>query len=426
MIKTKLMNIKANIKNNQSFVFIAINIFVAFLGFVRSFAFMKFFDFHDLGIITLVSAAASLIGMFQIGLINGGYRIIALRESDSNIKVNNVIFSYFGILSIVLVVFSVIVFLLGFYTNWFLLIIINIMGVCTLITNWLTNTLIGASEFKRLNIANTISALASLLCLFLAYYFGLYGALLSLLIQPVLFAFVVFTSDNKEIPNKFDLDINYIKYILSFGFIPFLSGIFFLLYMQIERWSVNAFLGSEALGKMYLVFLTITLWVLVPTSINSLFFPKSVKLFSANQFNELDKLTKKYFFILCLYSLVCSVLMLIFFNPLVKYIFPNHFPYVKLVFMVLPGLILRIMCDPIGLLLNSMVKLKPIFLSDLIGILCYGMMVIVLGFAKIFSIENIIICYVLYNLIRLLYLIYTYFFIKKQLLNRRYDFDFKD
>lgn len=412
MVKKKLMNTKANIKNNQSFVFIAINIFVAFLGFVRSFAFMKFFDFHELGIITLVSTAASLIGMFQIGLINGGYRIIALRESDSNVKVNNVIFSYFGVLSIVLAAFSVIVFLLGFYTNWFLLIIINIMGVCMLITNWLTNTLIGASEFKRLNIANSISALASLLCLLLAYYFGLYGALLSLLIQPILFVFVVFTSDHKEIPNKFDLDINYIKYILSFGFIPFLSGIFFLLYMQIERWSVNAFLGSEALGKMYLVFLTITLWVLVPSSILNLFFPKAIKFYSENDLPSFDKVIKLNSRITLGYCLSVSMIIIILASPIVGLVFPKHLPYVHLVVLALPGLIFRTLSDPISLYLNSIVRLKPIFWSDILALIVYIASISFIFLFKSFSLNNFVICFNIYFSFKFFYLLSVYFKIK--------------
>jgi O-antigen/teichoic acid export membrane protein len=415
MVKMKLMNIKANIKNNQSFFFIAINIFVAFLGFVRSFAFMKFFDFHDLGIITLISTAASLIGMFQIGLINGGYRIIALRESDSNVKVNNVIFSYFGLLSIVLAAFSVILFLLGFYTNWFLLIIINIMGVCMLITNWLTNTLIGASEFKRLNIANSSSALASLVCLLLAYYFGLYGALLSLLVQPLLFTGIVFFTGKKEIPTKLDLDFKQIKYILSFGFIPFLSGIFFLVYQQIERWSINFFIGPEALGKMYLVFLLTTLWLLIPSSINSLFFPKSVKYFADGNFEQLQKIIKQYFLILIIYSIICAILVLLILPTLVNIIFPKHYPYIHLVFIILPGLILRNMCDPVSLYLNSAVKLNPILWSDVISTFCYSMMVLSLEFMGFFSLENILICYTFYNLIKFSYLFFNYLFIKRKL-----------
>lgn len=408
------MSIKKFIKNNQSFVFIAINILVAFLGFVRSFAFMKFFDFKELGVITLVSTAALFIGFFQIGLINGGYRIIALRDKESNGKVNNVIFSYFGVLSVFLVTFAIIALLFDFLTDWSTALLVITIGVFTLITNWLTNTLIGGREYNRLNIANSVSALASLACLILAYYFGLFGALVSLLIQPMLFVGVIFLTDKKEIPTAFDLDFKYIKYILSFGFIPFLSGIFFLVYQQIERWSVNLFLGPEALGKMYLVFLTTTLWLLIPSSINSLFFPKAVKYYADNDTDQFKNMIYKYFLILLTYCFVCILLFSFLFSPLVEFIFPKHLPYVKLVYIILPALVLRTLSDPINLSFNSMVKLKPILWSDIISTLCYVILILILGMSKLFSLENVLICYGIYNLIRFCYLLLHFLLLKRE------------
>lgn len=406
------MSIKKIIKENHSFVFVAVNILVAFLGFVRSFAFMKFFNFHELGIITLVSTAASLIGLFQMGLINGGYRIIALQNRDSNEKVNNVVFSYFGVLFIALTILSALAYFLDYSKDGLIIILVNILGICMLITNWLTNTLIGGSEFKRLNIANSTSALASLLCLILAYYFGLYGALFSLVIQPVLFMIIVFLTNRKEIPRKIDLDFSYIKYILSFGFIPFLSGIFFLLYQQIERWSINSFLGSEALGKMYLVFLTTTLWLLIPTSINSLFFPKAVKFYADKNTDQLGKTIYKYFLILLVYCFVSVVALSFLFSPIVEFIFPKHLPFVKLVYIILPALVLRTLSEPIGLLLNSMVILKPLLWSDIISTVFYGVLIFSLAYLKIFSLENVLYCYILYNLIRFVYLLFHFILIK--------------
>ena len=88
----------------QSISFIIINILVAFLGFVRSFVFMKFLDFKELGLITLIQTGAMLIGFFQIGLINGGYRILALQKTELSEETNNVIFSYFSLLSIFLTI----------------------------------------------------------------------------------------------------------------------------------------------------------------------------------------------------------------------------------------------------------------------------------------------------------------------------------
>lgn len=364
---------------------------------------MKFFNFKELGVITLVSTGAMLISFFQIGLINGGYRIIALQDKESNEKVNNVVFSYFGTLSFFLIVFSVFALITNVLTDWLQIILIIIIGIFTLITNWLTNTLIGGREYKRLNIANSVSALASFACLLLAYYFGLIGALVSLVIQPLLFVIMVFITDRKEIPTAFDLDIKYIKYILSFGFIPFLSGIFFLLYQQIERWSINSFLGAEALGKMYLVFLTTTLWLLIPTSINSLFFPKAVKFYADSDINQFRKTIYKYLIILIIYCFVGVVLVSFLFSPLIELIFPKHLPYVKLVYIILPALVLRTLSDPIGLLLNSMVILKPLLWSDIISTIFYGVMIFFLAYLKIFSLENVLGCYFLYNLIRLVY-----------------------
>ena len=214
MLYRKVQNIFNNVKSNlrvylsqkSSSVFIAVNVFVSVFGFFRSFAFIKFFDFKELGIITLVSTAAMVIVFLQLGLINGGYRIIALHDKDSNNKVNNVIFSYFLMLTLVLVGFTFVTMCFGFVPDWEIAFLVIFISIFSLVTNWLTNTLIGGGEYNRLNIANFISALSSLLCLVFAYNYGLIGAITSLLIQPLLFVVIVFITDKKEIPTHFDLD----------------------------------------------------------------------------------------------------------------------------------------------------------------------------------------------------------------------------
>ena len=402
-------------KNKQSFFFIAVNVFVALLGFIRSFAFMKFFDFTELGLITLVNTSVMLVGFFQLGLINGAYRIIALQESESNIRVNNVMFSYFTLLFFALVAISSIGFMLSFFNDFLLIVLVITIGILSLVTNWITNNLIGSREYRKLNIANFLSAFASLFCLVFAYFYGVWGAIISLLIQPLLFIIIIFLTNKIVIPIKFELELKYLRYILNFGFVPFLSGIFVLIYVQIERWSINFFLGSESLGKMYLVFLIIVLWILIPISINNLFFPKAVLLFKNKELFLLHKLINKYFLIILLYSLIGIILILTLLHPLVSIFFPNHLPYVYLVFIALPGLILRSLCDPVSLYLNSIVKLKIIFWSDLLSITAY--LISILGFAllKKFNLENVLICFVLYNLVKFIYLIYFYNALKKSL-----------
>lgn len=394
--------------NSKSIVFIAVNIFVALFGFVRSFAFMKFFGFEELGVITLVNTSAALIGFFQIGLINGGYRIIALRNSEHENKINNVIFSYFSSLLGILTIISVIIYFSGIFSDLLILSVIIVMGFCMLITNWLTNTLISAQEYKKLNKANAISAFASLVCLTLAYFFGLSGALLSLMIQPCLFVIIIFITYKKTLPNKFDLDFYYIKHILSFGFIPFLSGIFTIVYSQIERWSIVSFLGKEDLGKLYLFFIINTLWVLVPASVLNLFFPKTIRLYSDKDFINFHKVIKKNSIFTISYCLIIAVLIFFFLSSIVNAIFPKHEPYIYLIFIGLPGLIFRTFCDPISLYLNSIVKLKPLFWSDVFSIVSYASCVFMLIIFNEFSLVNIVICFDIYFFLRFCFLFIVY------------------
>ena len=59
-----------------------------------------------------------------------------------------------------------------------------------------------------------------------------------------------------------------------------------MLYLQAERWSINGVLGVEALGSFYLVFLYVSLFQLVPNSVNSIFFPKGVKSYAEKRYDE--------------------------------------------------------------------------------------------------------------------------------------------
>ena len=408
-----LINNQKGRYTSQAINFVIINLIVALISFVRSFAFMNIFDFKELGLITLVNTAAMLISFFQLGLINGGYRIIALGEDKSSIKTNNVVFTFFGLLTLLLVVVSFAGYISEIFSNGFTLFIICSLGVGNLITNWLSNTLIGNQDYNKLNFANITSSIASLLFLSLAYYFGIQGALVSLLLQPIIFIFIVFWKSRKLIPINLDLDFDHFKYILSFGFIPFLSGIFFLLFQQIERWSIDIFLGSEALGKLYLVYLLTTLWILIPSSINSLFFPKSIKYFTEKNLIQVRKTIRQYYIILIAYGLIAALIIILLLPIIVNVLFPKHAPFIELIYLLLPGLIIRNLCDPISLFFNSAVRFKPILASDVISIICYLISIFYLKYFGIFTLEHIIICFGIYNLIKFSYLLFNYNIIRK-------------
>jgi len=414
-LKASILNFNFNafLSKKISIYFILINIIVAFLGFVRSFVFMKFLDFEELGLLTLLQTGAMFIGFFQIGLINGGYRLVALQNNSVTEKTNNVIFSYFGVLFSFLISIYLINSFFNILSDHLFLFILLVFGFSLLVFNWLTNTLIAERKYALLNKVNFVSAMMSILCLPMAYYWGAYGGAFCLLIQPVVFCLCILLFSKKFRPTRYLLNIVELKEILHYGFIPYVSGIFFLLYIQIERWSITLYLGTTALGNMYLFILVTSLWVLVPLSIMNLFFPKCVTLFENKNYLELNKLVRNHFYIVLGYCLITVVILILFLKPLIGYVFPDHLPFVNLVYIGIPGLVFRTLSDPIAVFLNSVVKLKPILWSDIISIVFYLSLILLMVGNEWFSLTNVIIVFNLYFIFKFIYLLIYYLKLKK-------------
>ncbi len=393
--------------------FILVNLFVALSGFIRSFVFMKIYDFQELGTLTIVNTSAMLLGFMQLGLLNGGYRIVSLGKQELSVKTNNVVFSYFFSLLIAVLVVASIALFNGYLKNNNFLFTSILLGISMLVSNWLTNVLTGAKDYKNLNLANITSSIISLFCLVFVIDYGLNIAILSLLIQPCIFISIVLIRRKDLRPIKFELDFTHINYILGFGFIPFLSGMFILIFQQIERWSINMILGPDALGKMYMVFISLTLWTLIPSSINNLYFPKSIRAYSEGAIYEMKRLFTQYMKVLIVYSCIGFFLILFILPSLVGILLPNHLPYLFLVNIALPGFVFRNLSDPISLFLNSIVRLKHLLWSDILSTVFYSIAIIILYYSNNFTLSNSLLCFSGYNLFRFLYLYFIYLKINK-------------
>lgn len=396
---------------SSSAVFVVVNILVAFTGFLRSFIFIKFLNLEQLGAITMVNTVAASLSLFQFGLINGGYRIIALGKKEEIEKTNNLIFSFISVISITLFIIAFLFQDFGLFESKVILFISVIIGVLMLINNWITNFLIGSQELRRLNIANIVSVLLSIFCLATIYIDNFYGAITSLLIQPLVFLLISFSKKIRV--TKFFLDLKYFKYILSFGFIPYLAGIFFLLYSQIERWTISSYLGNSELGKLYLFYLVISLSILIPTSVSNLIFPKTIKSYNDGEIETFHRSIKNNFIILFGYVILLSLFLLFVFKYLINLIFPLHLNFLIYVYYAIPGIIFRILADPFSLYFNAKVKLKAIFISDIVGIFVYGILVV--GSLNFFKLDLLyfILFFNLYFLVKFIILL-IYFLIEKE------------
>jgi hypothetical protein len=57
-------------------MFVTVNVAVNMVLLVRSYITMQVLDYHGLGAATLLQTVVLLLGTFQLGLLNGGFRLI--------------------------------------------------------------------------------------------------------------------------------------------------------------------------------------------------------------------------------------------------------------------------------------------------------------------------------------------------------------
>lgn len=403
--------------NSSNYYYIIVNIGISFFSFLRSFVFMRVLDLKELGIISLVQTIFMFIGLLQMGLLNGGYRIISLGKQNEIEYTNNTIYTYLAVLLPIGLSFCI----LSSKYNWIndltlpLLLVSVVFGIFTMLNNWYHNMLIGEQKLSEVNFINIVSYSLAALPLPLAFLIGFWGAMVVLMIQPLAFVGLGLIRNRELRPTGFYFNIKYIKYILSFGFIPFLGGIFSILYTQVERWSIDGVLGVEALGSFYLVFLYVMLYQLVPTSLNAIFFPKGVKSYSEKRYNDFKRIISYYYLSLVGYGLFISLMTILLLKPVVSIVFPEHLPGVQFVYYILPGLIMVSLTEPIGLILNASVILKPMLIASSSNLIFNVLLILLMIFLGVFSLHNISLLRTISGIYMITTYILIYFIIRKKL-----------
>ncbi len=377
---------------------------------------MKFLNFTDLGIITIISTIMALFGMFQIGLLNGGYRIFSLKKpKEEENTINNLIYTFFGILTFIIAITAIGLkfFNYDFGTNFGLIISAIIFGIITMISNWINNQLSAHMSFKALNYLEILSTFISLVLLFSIPLLGLWGALITIFSAPFLYVLIAYIKYPYLLPTALYFNVKRYRWILSFGFIPFLAGIFVQLHSQIERWSIVSFLNTEALGMFYLPTFYATLFMMVPLSVNKLFFPPAVHKFSIGEFEGAKRVLRNYIIFNIIYSIIVILVTLLFMEPLVKIVLPQHLFATKWVWYLLPGMIAILFLQPLEILYNAAVRLNPVFWTYLASVLFMGLLVFVGSRFFDFSLSIMAIIKSLV-LIFILFILYSYYFINKK------------
>lgn len=381
-----------NIIFSQNTLFIIINLFVHAINFLRSFLFMRVLDLADLGMISLVQTCIMFIGFMHFGFFQGGYRLIAYKHDESD-QVNNIVFSFLGCLGVLLIAFALIFpvtgidFIIG---NQYLLLSV-IAGIFTLATTWLTNTMTVKKMIPEINQIFAISGIVSIALIALVFVWGTFGGILSIMIQPVVFVTLALLRCKELRPTALYFSRKIVKNIIQLGFVPFCVGIFSILNIQIERWSIAYLLNVEDLGRFYLVFVFSSLFVLIPTSTQYLFFPKIISAYEHGQLPEFNRQSRNYTLVLAAYGVVTLLVVLTLFQPIVDVLFPMHSENTKYVYMLLPGFICNLLYYSVSSILNAWRDFKSLLLSGSIGVVASIVIIFVTARMGVFSLNTMVI-----------------------------------
>lgn len=391
---------------NEKSIYILISGIISVLGFIKSFLFLRFFNFLDLGLINIAQNFIVTISLLQIGIITGGYRLYCYKSEKIRSLINSAILYFFIFLFfLLLITLGVVIIFFDSKISSYQLFFFVVIAVLSLYGNWVTCKILATGKISLLNRANLISAIVSLLSIFLFKYIGVWAALLTFLTQSLILIVFCYVKVPQIVPKiqKFKFK-KIIGKIISIGFVPYLTTAIGFFNSQLGRWLITLKLGTMILGKTSIVNLYITVLNVFPVAISNLFYPTLIAKYETGNMIEFKLTLKRYFVVLAIYLSATIVLTLTLSNLVVGIIFPKHLESLNLVYAILPSLSFLCISSPIIVVLQAGKKFKEIFFGSLISVLVYLVLLVVylyefetrlIGFFIIESISSF--CFFVYN-----------------------------
>jgi O-antigen/teichoic acid export membrane protein len=345
-------------------MFVAANVAVNLVVLLRSFITMQVLDYTQLGLVALLQSIILLLGALQFGFLNGGFRLACAANADEARHINNLIYTFLAGLTAASSLATLLVLAFVDVGEVDLIAALGVgAGILMLARNWITNQMVAEGALIRLNGINLASALLSLAALALIPWDAYLACVLAVVVQPAAFVLAGWLAEPRLIPSRLELRRPLLKAVLAAGFVVFLTGIFMQIIMQIERWYVTAFLGLDALGHLYLAYLFVTLFQLVPTSLDQLFLPAAVRAHVARDEPRLRRMMRIFFLVQLAYCAVAAAAVAVAAGPVTGWVLPRYVPDLVYVYLVTPGLILFTMSSPFAIAFNVLIRYRTYFIA---------------------------------------------------------------
>jgi O-antigen/teichoic acid export membrane protein len=347
-----------------SAAFVVVSVVVNVLTLLRSYVAMRVLDYAELGFLAVLQTVILLVGLLQLGVINGGYRLFCSVEPAERARINNLVWSVIAALAVVSVLLGLIAIPDAPGSTYRVAILLGIVaGILTLLRTWMSNQLIATVRLGRLNEVNALSMGISMLPLLFVGTEAFLVCALTIVAQPLLFVMMLLWREADMRPAALYWSAPLLRRVLAAGFIVFLAGVFLLLNAQVERWMIVTLMGVEALGHFYLALLFVTLYGLVPGSLDAIFLPRLVAAHGSGDHVLLRSELRRFMFVTLAYTFAVVATVLLLARPLLAWLLPRYLPDLDFVFLLLPGIAAFGLVAPLAIVFNVLIQYRFYFFA---------------------------------------------------------------
>ncbi|MDJ0978410.1 MAG: hypothetical protein QNI87_07725 [Erythrobacter sp.] len=349
---------------NSRGAFVAVGLAVNLLVLARGVILMLALGYADLGLVALVQAAVTFTGLLHFGLLNGGYRLLCHAGARTQQRIIDLAYTAFaGIAAGVSLAALGLALTLEDAVLRAVAGLAAIGGVATLLRAWIMNELVARQRLRAANRINAVSIAASLavLALLLPGASPLAPALIAvgaIVVQPVLFAALALATGAAMRPRSLRAPRRLARIIFKAGFVLFLTGLAIQFMTLVERAYVSGELGLEPLGRLYLSFLFLTLFQMVPNLVQQVFLPAMVRHWKARDASAVSRELRALLGLTAAYCLAAALALWIAAEPLLTIILPDYVPDLRWVYILTPGLIAFALSGPFALTFNVVIDYR--------------------------------------------------------------------
>ena len=344
---------------NSRKAFVGIGLAVNLLMLVRGVILMTVLGYADLGLVALVQSAILFGGMLHFGLLNGGYRLLCSASDRQKQRIVDLAYAAFALLGAIIAACTLGVAALQTEGLYQLVAAMTGLGaLATLMRSWMMNEMVATGRLKAANAINAISMIVSLgLLIFVARAPALI-AVVSIIVQPVLFAALALISGSVIRPRRLRFSRRIAGIIFKAGFVLFLTGIAIQFNSFLERVYVSSELGLEPLGRLYLAFLFLTLFQMAPNLVQQVFLPVIVSHWKAGEAAQVRQELWHLRRITMFYCVVAALALWLVAPPLLDAVLPQYVDDLRWVYMLAPGLIAFALSAPYALMFNVVIDYR--------------------------------------------------------------------